>query len=348
MKFIENFGIKIGKLEKGKNNLITDVLGVKVGHYTICDGEINTGVTVVLPHENDVFNNKVIAGSHIINGYGKTAGTVQIDELGTIETPIALTNTLSIGAVHHGLTKYMLQTNKDIGDTTSTVNPIVGECNDGYLNDIRGMHVKAEHVELAINRSSDIFEMGGVGAGTGMSCFGLKGGIGSASRIIRFEEEVFTVGVLVLSNFGKTKDLMIRGINIGKEIAEIEKERCAQEDKGSIITILATDIPMTSRQIKRICKRVSSGLARTGSHLGNGSGDIVIGFSTANIVNHKMDKATGDIRMFNENKIDIIFRAVVEGTEEAILNSMINAKETIGYKGHSRSSLTDYMYLLNN
>lgn len=346
MKRIRDYGIHIGKLETGTNNLISDVDGVRVGHKTLKSGDINTGVTVILPSNDNIFEKKLIAATHIINGYGKTAGTVQIDELGTLETPIALTNTLSIGAVHQGLVQYMIQANKEIGKSTSTVNPVVGECNDGYLNDIQGLHVKSEHVFEAIEDAKTIFDMGGVGAGTGMSCYGLKGGIGSSSRIIKYDDTVYTVGILVLSNFGKTKDLTIDGRNIGKRIAEIEKEKAAQEDKGSIMIVLAVDIPMTSRQLKRLCKRVTAGLSRTGSHLGHGSGDIVVGFSTGNVVDHYDKDVETSIRMFNENKIDIVFRAVVEATEEAVYDSMLSAEETIGRDGHSRSSLREYMDLV--
>lgn len=347
MKHIRDYGIKIGKLDTGKNNLITDVKGVKVGHHTIINGEINTGVTMIMPTEDNIYSNKLLAATYVINGYGKTAGTIQIDELGTLETPIGLTNTLSVGAVHHGIVEHMIKTNNDIGDTTSTVNPVVGECNDGHLNEIRGLHVKPEHVHKAIEDADVLFEEGCVGAGAGMSCYGLKGGIGSSSRVITFEDKTYTVGVLVLSNFGKTKDLTIDGKNIGKQIAEVEKERCAAEDKGSIITVIATDIPMTNRQIKRICKRVSAGLARTGSHLGHGSGDIVLGFSTGNRIDHYTKVPADKIDMFNENNIDIVFRAVVEATEESVLNSMLSAEFTKGFKNHTRACLRDYMYLLN-
>ena len=192
-------GLKIGLGTPGKRNLITDVPGVKVGHVTIRDGaDINTGVTAILPHEGNLFQDKVMAASCVINGFGKTMGLVQVEELGTIETPIIMTNTLSIGTAANALIKYMLQQNEDIGVKTGTVNPLVCECNDGVLNDIRGLHVKEEHVFEALANCSEEFEEGVVGSGTGMCCLGLKGGIGSASRIVKLDDKEYTVGALVI------------------------------------------------------------------------------------------------------------------------------------------------------
>ena len=294
-------GIKIGRGTPGQRNLITDVPGVKVGHVTIRDGaDVNTGVTAILPHEGNMFQEKVMASSCVINGFGKTMGLVQVEELGTIETPIIMTNTLSIGTAANALIKYMLQQNEDIGVKTGTVNPLVCECNDGVLNDIRGLHVKEEHVFEALANCSEEFEEGVVGSGTGMCCLGLKGGIGSASRIVKLDDKEYTVGALVMSNFGGAGRLLIEGRHMGQEIKDKLE---AQQDKGSIIMLIATDIPLTERQLKRVARRAGVGLARTGSYYGNGSGDIAIAFTTANRVPHYSKTAVMDIKMISDNDV---------------------------------------------
>ena len=254
------------KFPKGKRNLISDVPGVKVGHVTLKDDEkfIHTGVTAILPHEGNLFQEKVAAGACVINGFGKSAGLVQIEELGTIETPILMTNTLSVGAGLNGLIQYMLKDNEDIGVSTGTVNCVVTECNDGELNDIRGMHVKEEHVLKALEKADEEFTEGGVGGGTGMCCMGLKGGIGSASRIITCNEKEYTLGAIVMSNFGVLGNLRIDGKRIKTELPKEDKP-----EKGSIIIVLGTDIPLSDRQLKRIAKRATVGLARVGCFLGN-------------------------------------------------------------------------------
>lgn len=337
---IENIKLKIGKLQKGKNNLITDVKGVKVGHKTLDNGNIKTGVTAIIPHSDNIFREKLICSSYVINGFGKSVGLVQINELGTLETPIILTNTLSVGTCSTALVKYMLKENDDIGVTTGTVNPVVCECNDGYLNDIRGLHVKEEDVFDAIENAEINFKEGNIGAGTGMSCYQLKGGIGSASRVLKLDDKEYTIGSLVLSNFGLKEDLLVDGIKVGEKILEKEREEL---EKGSIIIILATDIPMNERQLKRIAKRVPIGLARTGSHIGNGSGDIVIAFSTANRIKHYEDRDIVSIKIINENIIDKVFRGVIECVEEAVISSLLHSEKTIGTSEHKRESLKKYI-----
>ncbi|MCF2638933.1 P1 family peptidase [Fusobacterium varium] len=337
---IENIKLKIGKLQKGKNNLITDVKGVKVGHKTLDNGNIKTGVTAIIPHSDNIFREKLICSSYVINGFGKSVGLVQINELGTLETPIILTNTLSVGTCSTALVKYMLKENDDIGVTTGTVNPVVCECNDGYLNDIRGLHVKEEDVFDAIENAEINFKEGNIGAGTGMSCYQLKGGIGSASRVLKLDDKEYTIGSLVLSNFGLKEDLLVDGIKVGEKILEKESEEL---EKGSIIIILATDIPMNERQLKRIAKRVPIGLARTGSHIGNGSGDIVIAFSTANRIKHYEDRDIVSIKIINENIIDKVFRGVIECVEEAVISSLLHSEKTIGTSEHKRESLKKYI-----
>ena len=357
-KRIRDYGVEVGKLEPGENNSITDIEGIKVGHVTISKGkEVNTGVTALLPHMGDVFNNKLIAASHVINGFGKTLGTIQINELGLLETPIILTNTLSVGTAAQALTEYMLAQNSEIGDKTGTVNPVVCECNDQYLNDIRGCHVDKKDILKAITKASDNFAEGDVGAGRGMSCYGLKGGIGTASRLVSINQRTHKIGVMVLSNFGKCKDFILNGKQVGETIAEALKDdennnknisrnndnEIEEKEKGSIIVILATDIPMTSHQLNRLCKRAIIGLNRTGSYMGNGSGELVIGFSTGNKIPHKNKEDFHSIKRLNTDMIDELFRAVGESTEEAIYNSMICADTVEGRKGNIRYSLKEYI-----
>jgi len=327
------------KYKKDTKNLITDVKGVKVGSVTLQNGNINTGVTVVFPHEGNLFQDKVMAAAAILNGFGKSMGLMQIEELGTIETPIVMTNTLSIGTAATALTKYMLKQNEDIGVTTGTVNCIVTECNDGRLNDIRGLHVTEEDVLNALNSPSEDFEEGAVGSGTGMCCLGLKGGLGSSSRIIEADGSEYTIGAIVMSNFGSSGNLTIGGDHIGLRIKEIQSMK---KDEGSIIIIIATDIPLSERQLKRIAKRAAISLGRTGSYMGNGSGDVAIAFSTSNRVPHYSSSDIIETKMFFDDNIDKVFEASVEAVEEAIISSLYHAKTTAGYLEEVKG-LRDYL-----
>lgn len=342
-KRIRDYGINIGRMKPGKLNSITDIEGVRVGNITLNNGEIKTGVTAIIPHVGNLFREKVMASSHVINGFGKSIGLVQIDEMGTIETPIILTNTFGIGAGFDGAVEYMLHQNEDIGHTTGTVNPVVCECNDGYLNDIRKRKIEKFHVIDAIMNAEVEFEEGSVGAGTGMSCLGLKGGIGTSSRVVPLNGDEYVLGSLVLSNFGVGEELLINGIKAGERIKSLLSKNLEQQDRGSIIMIIATDIPLSERQLKRVCKRAVVGLSRTGSFLGNGSGDIVIGFTTANKVNHYEEKDICEIKVLNDNKIDLVFKAAAETIEEAILNSLICAEKTVGKDGHLKHSLKEFI-----
>ena len=238
------WGFQVGKLPKGALDKISDVPGVTVGHCTLADGAIQTGVTALLPHPGDIFHEKVLAASHVINGFGKTTGLVQIDELGTLETPILFTNTLSVGTAQTALVKYMLEKNPDICETTGSVNPVVCECNDCGLNDIRGLHVTEQHVFAALADCKADFAEGAVGAGRGMRCHGLKGGIGSASRVVELDCKQYTIGALVLSNHALFDDLIVAGKPIH---TLLDDSIPPHEDKGSIITVLATDIPLSER-----------------------------------------------------------------------------------------------------
>ena len=245
------YKLQLGYMERGERNLITDVPGVRVGHTTLHEGEIHTGVTAILPHGGDLFHDKCVAAAHVINGFGKSVGLVQVQELGTLETPVLLTNTLSVGTVSTALVEYMLERNEDIGVKTGTVNPIVMECNDGHLNDIRGLHVTRAHARAALEAAAETFEEGAVGAGAGMSCYSLKGGIGSASRKFSLYGNSYTVGTLLLTNFGTLRDLTVAGDHVGARLFE-EDQRAAEQDKGSVIIIIATALRTTARDGRKL------------------------------------------------------------------------------------------------
>lgn len=332
--------ITVGSLPHGLRNKISDVPGVTVGHCTLAQGDVQTGVTALLPHQGDCFHDKVMAASHVINGFGKTTGLVQIDELGTLETPILFTNTLSVGTVEDALVRYMLERNVDICETTGSVNPVVCECNDSGLNDIRGLHVTAEHVYRALADCKADFAEGAVGAGRGMRCHGLKGGIGSASRMVELDGRSHTVGALVLSNHAVFDDLLVGGTPIH---TLLEQQIPPHEDKGSIITILATDIPLSERQLRRLCRRALVGLSRTGSYCGNGSGEIVIAFTTANRVPHEEKTAILPMGMLHDDAINPLFRAVAECVEESVLSSLLHAETVTGKNGRTVRSLAELL-----
>ncbi|MBT2570840.1 P1 family peptidase [Planococcus sp. ISL-110] len=342
-KRIRDYGVEIGSMKPGALNAITDVTGVTVSHVTLSDGNMQTGVTAILPHQGDVFHNKLIASSHVINGFGKTMGTIQLAELGTLETPIVLTNTLNVGTAANAVIDYMLEKNPDIGNTTGTVNPIIGECNDMFLNDVRGRFVKEQHVRQALDQTSVEFEEGAVGAGRGMLCYSLKGGIGSASRILELGHGAYTIGVLVLSNFGMLSDLTIGSNPIGKKLKKQILQSYQEEDKGSVMVIVATDLPLSERQLNRMLKRAVTGLSRTGSIITHGSGEIVIGFTTANKIPHAKPPQCLEIKTIHEVDMDEAFRAVGEAAEEAVLNSLITAEAVVGRDGNERPTLKELM-----
>jgi len=332
---LRQWGLEIFSLPPGTQNAITDVKGVAVGHCTIIKGDaVRTGVTAILPHQGNIFKDKVPAAVEVINGFGKAAGLTQINELGELETPIILTNTLSVGLALDALVEYKLKRNPEIGLTGPAVNGVVAECNDGYLNDIRGRHVQKEHAWEAIaSASCEPPAEGSVGAGTGMKSFGCKSGIGTSSRHV----EGYLLGVLVLSNFGKWEQLKIAGVPVGRLL---EKPGVAGEsnEKGSIIIVLATDAPLDSRRLKRVARRAGFGLARTGSVGGHYSGDFVIAFSTG----VKYSQAGGGRRgvsFLRDDKLDPLFEAAAEATEEAIINALLAAGPMTGRDGHSVPAL---------
>lgn len=324
----ENSGLYLGsKWPTGPRNLISNVPGVRVGHVTLDVGDTHTGITAILPHGGNIFLDKVMAAVSVINGFGKSVGLIQIEELGTIETPILMTNTLSVGAACEGLVQYMLERNPDIGVTTGTVNCLVTECNDGKLNDIRGLHVRPEHVYRSLAAAGEDFAEGAVGGGTGMVCMGLKGGIDSASRVLNVDNEQKTVGVIVMSNFGEAGNLVIGGKHYDTRMG-----REGEQDKGSIIIVMATDIPLNERQLKRLAKRSMIALGRVGSYCGNGSGDIAIAFTTANRLPHYSDRSVLPVRMFHDEELDLVFSAGVEAVEEAIISSLYHVETMTGIR----------------
>jgi D-aminopeptidase len=335
---VRQTGITVGTLPTGRKNCITDVEGVMVGHVTL-DYPLDaagkeyacTGVTAVLPHRGNVFKQKVTAASYVINGFGKTTGLVQVNELGQLESPIMLTNTFAVPAVTQGTLEHMLAENPEIGETTGTINIVVGECNDSYLNSIRKFAVKPEHALEAIRNASDHpAEEGAVGAGKGMICFGYKGGIGSSSRMIG----EYTIGCLVLTNFGKKEE--------HQKFRHSKVEELSDTADGSIIIVLATDAPLSDRQLLRISKRCGIGLGRTGSHFSHGSGDIVIAFSTAHKSDHFTDELTEQRLQLREDHplMNQLFTGAAEAAEEAILNSLSQAVTTKGRAGRIVNKIT--------
>jgi D-aminopeptidase len=337
MTRLRDFGLTPGRLPAGPENAITDVQGVRVGHTTLIRGEgkliegegpVRTGVTAVLAHGGNLFREKVAAAVHSINGFGKVMGFEQIRERGTLEVPIILTSNLSVARAGDALMSYMLRQNPDIALTTGTVNCVIGECNDGMLNDARGRHIQPEHVWQAIDSASDgpVTE-GCVGAGTGTTCYQFKGGIGTASR--RVMDGAFTVGALVQTNHGRRAELMVLGVPVGMELLE---EYMPQTPPGSIMIVIATDAPFTPSQLERLAKRAAFGLARTGAIASDQSGDFVIAFSTSSRHMHYPDEVLQTAPRFADDgsSIDQFFLAVVECVEEAILNSLVAARTMTG------------------
>jgi len=340
-----DLGLKVGVLPAGPLDAITDVAGVAVGQTTIIRGDkIRTGVTAVLPHSGNLYREKVPGAVFVSNGFGKLMASTQIDEMGDIETPILLTSTTSVSRVADALISYMLALpdNEDV----LSINPVVGETNDGYLSDIRGRHVTPDDVFAAVkNAKGGPVEEGAVGAGTGTVAFGWKGGIGTASRRLPFGLGGYTVGVLVQTNFGGV--LTIAGAPVGQELGQYYLRQELQQagggkDKadGSCMIVVATDAPLDARNLKRLAARAWLGLARTGSSASNGSGDYAIAFSTAPQVRiHTSDKSlTRHVELLTNDAISPLFQAVIEATEEAVYNSMFKATTMAG-NGHAVEAL---------
>jgi len=317
-------------LPSGPNNRISDVPGVHVGHITLDDGEVQTGVTAIMPSDENIYKVPLPCGVAVLNGFAKPIGLTQIEALGVLETPILLTNTLSVGRLFSGTAQYMINHHSGIGRDLPTVNPLILECNDGFLNDIQRMAITEEMAQQALDNVQAQFECGSVGAGRGMSCFSLKGGIGTSSRYIKTLNG--TLGLLVLANFGSLPSLLIDGVSMGNTLQPLIANLVEQVDAGSIIIIMATDIALDARQLKRVAARAGAGLGRMGSYLGHGSGDISIAFSTACEPQHLRDEC-----------LEPLFCAAAEATESAILNALLQATPITGFQGHSRPSLSQLL-----
>ena len=335
----------VGRIPAGPRRSIADVGGVTVGHRTLDEGPVQTGVTVIRPHLADPFLQKVPAAAVVINGFGKSAGLMQLNELGVLETPIALTTTLSVGTVVMAQVRSAIAAHPGLARTTTTVNPLVFECNDGYLNDAQALAVTGAHYTQALGSAAPDFARGAVGAGRGMSCFGLKGGIGTASRIAGDGVPGWMLGALVLANFGRIETLTLGGRPLGAllapPLAEVAAAEPAPRDQGSIIVVLATDAPLDHRQLRRVATRAAAGIGRTGSYYGHGSGDIALAFSTAQTVPHAPREALRETRVLAETALEPLFEAAAEATEQAIVDALFAAQTVRGFAGHVRYALTD-------
>jgi len=332
---VRDHGIQIGILPAGPYNAITDVPGVRVGHTTLIQGtDVRTGVTAILPHTGNVFQEKVPAAIYVGNGFGKLAGYTQVRELGTLETPIILTNTLSVPVAVRALINYTLELPEN--QNVRSVNAVVGETNDGYLNDIRGSHVTENDILQAIaSAGNGKVDEGNVGAGTGTVCFGFKGGIGTSSRILPDALGGYSVGILVQTNFGGV--LEIAGVPVAREWDRYPFRDAIGKSDGSCMVIVATDAPLSPRNLERLARRAVFGIAKTGGIASNGSGDYVIAFSTNEAVRVPYDQPDGSIQEKPELRNDAmtpLFLAVIEATEEAILNSLFAAETLEGRDGH--------------
>jgi D-aminopeptidase len=331
-------GYSVGRFPSGPHNALVDVAGVRVGHMTLmedlADGRaVRTGVTAILPHDGNLYKEKVLGACQVINGYGKATGLSQLAELGTLESPILLTGTLSVGAAWEGGLRYALEQSPDLGRGGGTVNVVVAECDDSYLNDARGLHVRAEHALAAIQAASEqeIGE-GSVGAGAGMTCLGFKAGVGTASRLT-LQAPAHRLGALVVANYGRWSDRHLL-LGSGLEAGELAHDGPAKD--GSVIVVLATDAPMSERQLRRLAARATFGLARAGSFASNTSGDYVFAFSTAHRIAHRDQRPYQQFRLLRDDALAVreLFEMAGEVTREAVLNSLCMATAMDGRDGH--------------
>jgi D-aminopeptidase len=345
---LRDLGFSIGRFPVGKLNAVTDVGGVRVGHTTLVLGDgplevgkgpVRTGVTAIVPHP-DVFASRVLAGSFVLNGAGEVSGLTQVQEWGLLETPILLTNTMAVGKVSDAAVKWMTRKWPTIGSEDDVVIPLVGECDDSWLNDTVGRHVRSEHVYRAIEQASPgRVPEGSVGAGTGLITCDFKAGIGTSSRRVSIEGHEYTVGILVQSNFGVMRSLRVDGVPVGEVLEPLYSEPRREKNAGSIITVIATDAPLLSPQLVRLCKRAALGIGRLGSFAAHGSGEIVVAFSTANKVPRETSRMTATLEVLLDDACDPLYEAVVECTEEAIVNALCMADEMRGQSGHVAPAL---------
>ncbi len=343
--------LPLGRFKPGRHNANTDVEGVLVGHSTIIrgaagplkvgEGPVRTGVTAILPNERNIFMDRLAGGAFVLNGAGEVSGLTQVVEWGLLETPILLTNTMSVGAVSDSVARYMVEQYPGIGNEHDVIIPVVGECDDSYLNDISGHHVKEEHVREAIAAAkSGVVAEGAVGGGTGMITCDFKAGIGTASRKLPQVFGGYTLGVLVMSNFGKMHNLRVAGLPVGEVLAEQLRDLPKRQmSYGSIIAVVATDAPLNSHQLSRLCKRVGLGIGRVGSYAAHGSGEIVVAFSTANVIPRRTRKMVYKMKVLLDQRLDPLYEAVMEATEESILNAMCMAPAMSGVHGHEVPAL---------
>ena len=329
---------RVGVLPAGARDSIADVPDVTVGHATIADGALQTGVTVVRPHARDLYREPVPAAAVVINGFGKTTGLVQLNELGTLESPIALTNTFAVGTVATAMIRHAIAQNAEIGRAMRTLNPVVAECNDGFLNDLQAFAVEVRPYGQAFDAASVDFAQGAVGAGRGMSCFELKGGIGSSSRMAGEHP----IGALVLANFGRLSQMTLCGVPLGRELAQAtalpgrvaaSDARARAPGDGSIIVVLATDAPLDHRQMRRLATRAAAGIARTGANFSHGSGDIALAFSTRTRAEAGATVA--------DAALDPFFDAAAEAVEQAIVHALFAAETVRGFRDHVRHAITE-------
>ena len=342
-----DLGLTIGILPPGPLNAITDIAGVRVGHCTVWEGEspgkygsgpARTGVTAIVP-PGDYFGERLYAGCSVLNGCGEIIGITNLNELGTLDTPILLTNSMSIGIVYHATARYLCAQDERIGRTDVTL-PVVGECDDSYLNDAAGFHVREEHVIQALENAKEGFVTEGtVGSATGLHCFDFKGGIGTSSRQLPDQFGSYTVGVLVNTNFGNRHNLTIAGVPVGREIQDLmpTDKGPVKPAEGSCIVIVATDAPLHPLGLQRLARRAGLGLARTGSTAHNGSGEIFLTFTTGVRIPRQLSETQIHIRLVPESSqaLDLLFDATVEATEEAVLNALFRATTVSGIVGHT-------------
>jgi D-aminopeptidase len=343
-----DLGFSLGRFAPGPLNAITDVPGVRVGHTTLIegdgalkvgDGPVRTGVTAILPHD-DIFWHRVVAGSFVLNGAGEVSGLTQVAEWGLLETPILLTNTLAVGKVSDAAVKWLTRRFPGIGHEEDVIIPLVGECDDSWLNDAVGRHVRSEHVYRAIETAEGgpVAE-GAVGAGTGLITCDFKSGIGTSSRRVPVDQDVFNLGVLVQSNFGIMRSLRVDGVPVGEVLAPAFDAERRLKNAGSIIVIVATDAPLLSSQIVRLCKRAGLGIGRAGSFAAHGSGEIIVGFSIANKVPRATTRRRVKLDVLLDEACDGLYEAVAEATEEAIINSLCAADTMKGQNDHLAPAL---------
>ncbi len=346
---LRDLGLNIGEYLPGPLNAITDVPGVKVGHTTLIEGSgrrksgngpVRTGVTVIIPND-EIYDRKLVSGGFILSGAGEVAGMTQVMEWGLIETPIALTNTLSVGRVSDSVVKWMAQKFPSIRDHQEVIIPVVGECDDSFLNDAVGLHIKPQHVFSALDSATDgpVLE-GAVGAGTGMICCDFKAGIGTSSRLIPMGPDTYTLGVLVQSNFGVMEHLRMDGYPVGRVFSEAQGQYSRRVNNyGSIIVVVGTNLPLTANQINRLCRRAALGIGRVGSYGAHSSGEIILGFTTANEIPRISTTPVRSYNMVLDTFLDPAYKAVIEATEEAILNSLTMAVDMEGAGGNKVPAL---------